>query len=123
MKNQTESKNRLIISNDAGLSPKLLQDSLMLIKQKNVSEKAVNAKCTLITEETGVRIIIRDTGNIDNIVDSDSVLSSFRQYYLTRHATSIEESSYLTTTGYNRNEYFVTRLRPLLPSSRQHTDL
>ena len=90
------------------LAGSMIEDSLMLIKQKNVSEKVVNAECTLITEETGVRIIIRDTGNIDNIVDSDSVLSSFRQYYLTRLATSIEESSYLTTTGYNRNEYFVT---------------
>lgn len=83
------------------------EELLLLIMDKNASSrKAVKAECTLILEEDGVRLIMRDSGRIFDLTDTDSRLESFRQYVVANIILILEYKAYVTTTGYNRNEFF-----------------
>lgn len=82
-----------------------IEDLLLLIIQKNdTSRKKVIAECTLILEETGVRLILRDTGKIFDITDHDARPDSIQQYLVANMMNALETKTYLITTGYNRTE-------------------
>lgn len=51
-------------------------------------------------------MILRDSGKIFDFTDSDIHLDSFRQYIVSTLMTNMEAKFYMTTTGYNRNEFF-----------------
>ena len=83
------------------------EDMMMLIAEKNAdSQKPLRAECTIITEEDGVRVILRDSGVIFDITDTDARADSFRQYIVSNLMLNQDRKLYLTTTGYNRNELF-----------------
>lgn len=89
------------------LTEVFLEDMLMLILEKNAGrKKPLYAECTLIIEPDGVRLILRDSGVIFNITDSDAKVQSFRQFIVSSLMISLEHRAYLTTTGYNRTELF-----------------
>ena len=84
-----------------------LEDMLMLILEKNAGrKKPLYAECTLIIEPDGVRLILRDSGVIFNITDSDAKVNSFRQFIVSSLMIALEHKAYMTTTGYNRIELF-----------------
>ena len=84
-----------------------LEDMLMLILEKNAGrKKPLYAESTLIIEPDGVRLILRDSGVIFDITDSDVKVNSFRQFIVSSLMISLEHKAYMTTTGYNRNELF-----------------
>lgn len=89
------------------LSALYLEETLMLVMRKNDSyRKTILAECTLMTEEEGLRMILRDSGVIFNLSDADAHPDSFNQYVVGNMMASMEQKIYLKTTGYNRNEFF-----------------
>ena len=63
-----------------------------------------------MVEEEGVRLILRDSGKIFDITDTDTLPDSFREYVVANLMIAAQEyKSYITTTGYNRNELFFPR--------------
>ena len=85
----------------------ITEDILMLISDKNSeSGKPLYAECTIISEDDGVRVILRDSGKIFDITDTDGDVDSFRQYIVSNLMDNHEAKLYMTTTGYNRNELF-----------------
>ena len=85
----------------------LLEDTLLLISEQNPDRRVLHTECSVITEEKGVRMILRDSGKIDDITDDQEKLKSFRQYIVTRMTDMLEKKAYLTTTGYNRHEFYI----------------
>ena len=104
------------VMKEAGYSPRMqvllgayLEDLLLLVKEKNTaSKKEILAECTLILEERGVRLILRDLGKIFDITDEEARPDSFRQYLVTNMISALDIKTYLVTTGYNRNEFVFT---------------
>lgn len=83
------------------------EDMLMMIKERNAdAKKPLRAECTIILEDDGVRLILRDSGVIFDITDTDNDIDSFRQYIVSNLMLNQERKLYMTTTGYNRNELF-----------------
>ena len=90
----------------------ITEETLMLIMDRNkASKKAIKAECTVITQSDGVSLILRDSGEIFDITDTDSDVDSFRQYIVSNLMVSHEVKLYMTTTGYNRNEFFFSSER------------
>lgn len=84
-----------------------LEETLMLVLRKNASSgKTIRAECTLVNEEEGLRLVLRDSGVIFNLSDADAQPDSFNQYVVGNMMASMEQKMYLKTTGYNRNEFF-----------------
>ena len=58
-----------------------LEETLSLIREKNAEKKKkIHIECTLITEKEGMRLILRDSGSIFDLSDSNALPDSFRQY-------------------------------------------
>ena len=99
---------------DHGVSPKirnlvtmLTEDILMLcIKENNAGNKALLAECTLILEDTGVRLITRDSGVILNQAEEAMRLPSFEEYIIENVMMLLDHKYYIVTTGYNRLDMF-----------------
>ena len=85
----------------------IIEESLMLIQEKNGGpDSRLSAECTLILEDDGVRVILRDSGIVFDISDADVKIDSFRQYIVGRAMTLLHSSQYITSAGYNRSEFF-----------------
>ena len=86
----------------------LLEDSLMLcIKMNDAENREFPVECTLILEDSGVRLIIRDLGRIINQTEEGMRLPSFEEYILENVMTVLDHKFYLVTTGYNRIDLFI----------------
>ena len=89
----------------------MTEEVLMLILDKNrKAKKPVRAECTLIAGQEGLSLIIRDSGEIFDFTDTDRYVDSFRQYIVSTLMISQDVKLYMTTTGYNRNEFFFSRV-------------
>ena len=87
----------------------MVEEMLLRIRDENPG-KRVFAECTIMVEEEGVRLILRDSGKIFDITDTDTLPDSFREYVVANLMIAAQEyKSYITTTGYNRNELFFPR--------------
>ena len=89
----------------------VLEETLMMIREKNREKNRnekneVSVECTIITEENGVRVILRDTGILFDITDSEAYINSFEQYIISRVMLFPKSKMYITSLGYNRSEYF-----------------
>ena len=88
----------------------IVEDTLMLIQEKNGDAAGkLSAECNIILEEDGARLILRDTGIIFDITDSDASIDSFRQYFIGQILTIPNNRQYITSAGYNRSEFFFER--------------
>lgn len=93
----------------------LIEELGLLILEKNGGldktkpGKKIHAECTLMIEPDAVRIILRDSGIIFDITDADARVSSFRQFFVASVMERQRFKAYLTTTGYNRNEFSFPR--------------
>lgn len=88
----------------------LIEEMCMLILEKNDTKKPIYAECTLIIEEENVRLIMRDSGEIFDITDSDARVSSFRTFIVASIMNAQARKVNLTTNGYNRNEFAFPRI-------------
>ena len=85
----------------------ITEDVLMLIQEKNRnSKKPIHAECTIMIRPDCIKLILRDSGIIFNITDTDSSIGSFRQFFVSNLMLNQKEKFYLVTTGYNRSELF-----------------
>lgn len=85
----------------------ITEDVLLLVKDQNkTSKKPICAECTLIIQKNGVKLIIRDSGVIFDITDTDGDVDSFRKYIVSNLMINMNNSLYMITTGYNRSEFF-----------------
>ena len=99
---------------EQGFSPRIrnivslcIEEMVNLIGEKNgPGANQLTGECTLIMEEEGVRLILRDTGKIFDITDENAVIDSFRQYFVSSLIKVIDYKIYVATTGYNRNEFY-----------------
>ena len=84
-----------------------IEDLLCLVMEKNKpAKRALSAECTLILEEKGVRVILRDEGKTFTLTDADAKVDSILQYIVANELSAAQNKVYITTTGYNRNELF-----------------
>ena len=108
----SKTANRLLREN--GVSPRtqtmigiLVDDLVMMIYEKNLSaRKPVAAELTIMLEDTGTRVILRDSGVLFDITDQDMPVGNYRQYIIARVMEVPERKVNIATTGYNRNEFF-----------------
>ena len=87
----------------SGLASLLVEETLMLIKERNARRK-IRAELSLDWSD-GVTVVIRDDGEILDITDADARVSSLRSYLVSNLMTVIPCRRNLTTTGFNRNVF------------------
>ena len=88
--------------NDAML---VIEETLMLIFEHN-GDKTIHAECMVRTNE-GIELIVRDDGEIFDITDTDSDITSFRSYIVANIMAAHENRRNLTTTSFNRNVFYI----------------
>lgn len=77
----------------------------MLIREKN-GNKEILAECTLMIGKQ-MELIFRDMGIIFNLIDTDSAVSSFRQYIVNNMMDMYHNRNYLLTNSYNRSRFII----------------
>ena len=81
-----------------------IEDILNLIADKNGDVKhRLLAECVLILEKDGVRVILRDNGEMMESTDEDALIDSLLQYVVANVISLADYKNYIPTTGYNRN--------------------
>ena len=79
-----------------------IEDLLCLIMEKNAPlKKPLLVECTLIIQEGGVRVIMRDEGKTFVLTDDDAKVDSLLQYIVANLLNTAQNKAYVTTTGYN----------------------
>lgn len=53
-----------------------------------------------------IRLIIKDTGKIDDLTNEDRQIADFRSYFLSSLMHAQKQKIYLITGGYNRSVYY-----------------
>ncbi len=81
----------------------LIEETFMLIVEKNPGKKIL-AECTTDLNDD-VCLILRDSGVIFDITDTDLYVSSLRAFVVAGVMERQKKKAYLTTTGYNRNVF------------------
>lgn len=104
------SETLIMLLNERGCSQRtsqlagmLVEDILMLIKEKNPSDKKLFAECNVIFEGSDVKVILRDSGIVFDVMSCDGT-QSMHEYIVAQTLTLPEHKLYISTTGYNRNE-------------------
>ncbi len=81
----------------------IIEETFTLIMEKN-SPKKVYAECTVIIDDR-VHLILRDSGVIFDITDSDMSVTSLQVYVLSGLMAHQRSKKNLTTIAANRNEF------------------
>ena len=84
----------------------LIEELCTLIERKNPGKK-IYCECTIIMSDSTIRIILRDSGEIFNITDTDMSLSSLNAFVVSSLMENSTNKRNLTTMGYNRNEFSI----------------
>lgn len=88
----------------------LVEELLMLIREKNADpDEKLSVECTIMLEDDGARLILRDSGIVFDITDEDAKIDSFRQYLVGQILTIPNVRRYITSAGYNRSEFFFAK--------------
>ncbi len=88
----------------------IIEEILMYISEINKDQKKIpDAECTIIMEDAGASLIIRDSGLVNDITDADEKLHSFRHYIIQRIMVIPKYSRYVTSTGYNRSLFYFAK--------------
>ena len=81
----------------------MTEEVLMAVKDRNRGRKVLG-EVTLDLND-GVRLILRDDGEIFDITDSDQEISSLRTFLVASIMESQSGRLNLVTTGFNRNVF------------------
>lgn len=84
----------------------LIEETGLAILEKN-ADKAVVMEITVAVKEQGIELMFRDTGEIFDITDSNSRVTSIASYMVSRLYSKYEQKKYLLTISYNRNMLFI----------------
>ena len=89
-----------------------IEDLVNLICEQNRGTAArVLAEFTLIPEDDGVRVILRNDGKHFSIKEESLAGCTFLKYTIDRMLTTAEHCSYIVTAGYNCSELFFRKER------------
>ena len=95
-----------------GVFELLTEDILGLICERNRdSGKELSLEYTLILEEDGARMILRDDGKALELTDTDAEPGSFRQYIVSMALAIPKQRRHISAAEYNRNEFFFEKQR------------
>lgn len=82
----------------------VLEETIMIIAEKNKGKKQLLGDCTVIIDEKEVQLITRDNGVLFDITQEAEENASLRHYVAARFINT-SEAAYLTTISFNRNSY------------------
>ena len=83
----------------------LFEELLMLIYEKNKG-KEILCECTILLEESGVRMIFRDSGEVFDVSDPDLAVTSLRSYIVASYAEEVSyQKGHLVAMSFNRNVF------------------
>lgn len=83
-----------------------IEDLVNLICEQNRGAVRALAEFTLIPEDDGVRVILRNDGKHFSIKEESLAGCTFLKYTVDRMLTTTEHCSYIVTAGYNCSELF-----------------
>ena len=83
----------------------IIEDTAMLILEHNKGKK-IYAEITVKASEA-IEVIMRDEGEIFNITDTDTDITSFRSYIVSNIMAAHKGRRNLTTTSFNRNGFYI----------------
>lgn len=86
----------------------ILEETLMIVEEKNPGRKQLLGDCTLIVTDKTVNLITRDNGILFDIIEETDKGSSLRHYVASRFISG-SEAAYLTTISFNRNSFLWRR--------------
>ena len=90
-----------------GIFELLTEDILGLIEEKNRNAgRELPVEYTLILEDDGARMILRDDGRPLELTDADAEVGSFRQYVVSMALAIPKQRRHISAADYNRNEFF-----------------
>ena len=87
----------------------ILEETIMIVIEKNNTKKEILGDCTLIVTDDEVNLITRDNGVVFDITKEADDSSSLRHYVAARLMSNSKNSAYLTTISFNRNSYVLER--------------
>ena len=88
---------------DVALKAGLFAEEISAAIQEKNKGKKVLIEYSLLYDEKGVRLIIRDSGVIFDITDPNLEISGLGSFVASRLLRSYKQKTYIPTTGYNRN--------------------
>lgn len=92
----------------SGLANKIeliLEETIMIVAEKNKEKKKILGDCTLIVTDDEVNLITRDNGIVFDITKEADDSTSLRHYVAARLMNDSHNTAYLTTISFNRNSY------------------
>ena len=89
------------IANRAGLFVEEM--GLTILEKNKKSKKPVLVELSLVYDRDSVLVIVRDSGKLFDLTDSDSQVEGLSGFVLSALMESKKDKAYLVTTGYNRN--------------------
>jgi hypothetical protein len=87
----------------AGWASLLVEESLMIVKDRN-TDRRILAEITVDLRD-GLRLVLRDDGEIFDITDVDAKVSSLRAYLVSNLMAATPIRRNMLTTGFNRNAF------------------
>ena len=72
----------------------------------NAEKNKLTLECTLLLDDEGVRLITQDDGKITDFHEEKMSGYSFVQYVIARLGSISKHTAYVTSMGYNRNEFY-----------------
>ncbi len=83
----------------------ILEETMMIVAEKNKGKKKLLGDCTLIVTDDEVNLITRDNGEVFDITKEADDSTSLRHYVAARLMNDSHNTAYLTTISFNRNSY------------------
>ena len=80
----------------------LVEECAMTVADDNDRRKGVLSEVSFVVSDEETRMVVRDTGKLRDITDSDARVSSLRSFVISGLMRSYENRRYLTTIGCNR---------------------
>lgn len=81
----------------------LVEEALMIVKDRNAGRRIL-AEVTVDLRD-GLRLVLRDDGEIFDITDADAKVSSLRSYLVSNLMAATPARRNMLTTGFNRNAF------------------
>ena len=80
----------------------LVEECAMTVADDNVGQRGVLSEVSFVISDEETRMVMRDTGRLRDITDSDARVASLRSFVVSGLMRSYENRRYLTTIGCNR---------------------
>lgn len=87
----------------------VLEETTLIVAEKNKTKKQILGDCTLIITADTVNMITRDNGELFDITQEVEESATLRHYVAARMISDSREAAYLATISFNRNSFVWNR--------------